>query len=148
MSGDSRARRLAAVDNVTSDDHVDLTARCARPNCRREFMPSGGRGRPRLYCSSECGEAADAEHKTAQATVRHYERLLRDARTDLATFGRGREVDASSSVEIAESARRSWSRADGAARFAQAGDLGLLEILRELLATTEPLLGPSSPLQR
>src|SRR4051812_98773 len=67
---------------------LELHDRCARPRCRNEFKRSAVRGRRQQYCTEMCRGIAEKEYKQAKATVAHYQRLLKDARYDLAAFGR------------------------------------------------------------
>ena len=66
---------------------LEVSVPCARPACRTPFLTNlGGRGRPRLYCSTECRRAAQLEREAAAARVAHLEDQLRRERHYLASF--------------------------------------------------------------
>ena len=117
-------------ESAEDDDGVvlELHDRCARRRCRNEFKRSAGRGRRKQYCTEMCRGIAEKEYKQAKATVAQYQRMLKDARYDLAAFGRTaddvivpatpEEQDASLSA-----ARSEWQRAQGAVQSARPGDV-------------------------
>ena len=92
-----------------------------------------------------CRGIAEKEYKQAKATVAQYERMLKDARYDLAAFGRAaddvivpptpEEQNASLSA-----ARSEWQRAQGAVQFARPGDEQVLDVLRRLVEAVGPVL--------
>jgi hypothetical protein len=131
------------------DDGVvlELHDRCARPRCRAEFLRSAGRGRRKQYCTDICRGIAEKEYKQAKATVTHYERLVRDARYDLAAFGRtGDDVVLPTTPEDQDAAvvaaSNEWRQALGAVQFARPGDEQILDVLRRLVVAVGPVLNP------
>lgn len=128
---------VSLVQPSDEDFALELTDRCARPHCRREFKRSTGLGRRRQYCSDTCRGNAEREYKQAKAVVTQYERMLRDARVDVAAFGRSNDeyvvVSESDHNAAFEAARRSWLVARGAAKFARPGDEQVLEVLLSLV---------------
>ena len=127
------------------DEALELTFRCGRPRCRNEFTRRVGVGRRRQYCSDICRGVAEKEFKQAKAAVAHYERLLEQAKSDLAAFGRDPEGDGAvvmpgDAARAAERARGSWQHARGVAEFAAEGDPRVLEVLRDLVASVAPIV--------
>lgn len=131
----------AGIDVETEE----LWDRCARPACRRNFQRGTDRGRPREYCSDTCKKNADREYKKAQAAVPHFEKLLTQARADVAAFGRPAEGrPAADPGDDLAAAVGAWRHAGGAVEFAQPGDLRLHEVLRDLVEALDPILNPPS----
>lgn len=135
------------LSNPEDDDGIvlELHDRCARPRCRNEFLRSAGRGRRKQYCSDICRGVAEKEYKQAKATVIHYERLVREARYDLAAFGRAADdviVPSTPEEQNASltAARSEWDRAQGAVQFARPGDEQVLDVLRRLVEAVGPIL--------
>lgn len=142
------SRQLTPVTRGSSDTEpvdVEMTIRCARPACRQEFKRSTGLGRRRQYCGDTCRGNAEKEYRRAKAVVEQYESLLEQARADVATFGRDVEGDRPSTPDedryLTGVARDAWNRAQGAVSFAPAGDARVLDVLRDLVEATQPLLG-------
>lgn len=136
-------------DQAGDDDGVvlELHDRCARPRCRNEFKRSAGRGRRQQYCTEMCRGIAEKEYKQAKATVTQYERMLRDARYDLAAFGRAADdVIVPSTPEEQDAARDmalgELQQARGAVQFARPDDEGVLDVLRRLVTAVGPVLDP------
>lgn len=145
MTSEAVARQPATADADHSDEGLELTFRCARPRCRSEFTRTVGVGRRRQYCSDICRGVAEKEYKQAKAALMHYERLLEQARADLAAFGRDLESGATASgppddARVAARARGSWDHARGVSEFASAGDPRILDVLRDLVSSVEPLV--------
>ena len=128
---------VSLVSLADEDITLELTDRCARPHCRREFKRSAGIGRRRQYCSDTCRGNSEREYKRAKAVVAQYEIMLRDAQADVAAFGRSSDdyvvVSDSDRHTALEAARQSWSSARGAIKFARPGDEQVLDVLVDLV---------------
>lgn len=138
---------LQPVPPIQPSDPVsevaELTDRCARPGCRKEFMRVVERGRPREYCSETCKKLADKQYKQAVAAVVHYEKLVRQAKADVTAFGRAGEGDAKSyegSDAVRGNAQRVWERAKPISVYVPDGDPLLKATLAELVAAVEPII--------
>ncbi|WP_091730790.1 hypothetical protein [Nocardioides scoriae] len=121
----------------------ELWDRCARPACREQFQRSTERGRPREYCSDTCKKVADREYKQAQGAVVHYDKLLRQARSDVAAFGRGdQEGPGASAIDPVQQrtrAREAWQHARAVAAYATASDPRILDVLSNLVGELDGL---------
>jgi hypothetical protein len=147
MSVDPISGPAPTEGTVQDDDGVvlELHDRCARPRCRTEFLRSAGRGRRKQYCTEMCRGIAEKEYKQAKATVIHYERLVREARYDVAAFGRAADdvlVPATPEEQAGSlnAARIAWQQAQGAVKFARPGDDQVLDVLRKLVEAIGPVL--------
>lgn len=143
MAEPARNRSSLEVLDGDSDAPV-LTSRCSRPQCRQEFTVSVTPGRRRLYCSTTCRSIAEKEYKQALAAVSHYERLLEDARSDAAAFGRSGDVNerpltSEEDELVARRAQAAWARADAAVQFSAPGDERLHGVLQQLVECLTPL---------
>lgn len=146
-SREGQERDLRPVDSTapTESDPAELTDRCARPRCRREFKQLATRGRRREYCSDTCRGNAEREFKQAKAAEAHYARLLGQAAADLAAFGRTETPsERPSTAADPSSAREAWATARTASQFAEPGDVRLHAILTDLVDALRPLLEPGA----
>ena len=111
--------RVRALPGDAADDDFDLPDLCARPQCRKEFRQSVGRGRKANYCSETCRRLADRDYKRAKATVEHFEKLARRSRYDVLAFGRSAdELGEPESPELVlRAAQDALSRAGAVLRF-------------------------------
>lgn len=125
------------------DDDFDLPDLCARPQCRKEFRQSVGRGRKANYCSETCRRLADRDYKRAKATVEHFEKLARRSRYDVLAFGRSAdELGESESAEVVlRAALDALGRAEAVLRFVSAdADERLVDELIALREGVKPLV--------
>ncbi|NUU19056.1 hypothetical protein HP550_17545 [Cellulomonas humilata] len=138
--------RLRPVDEPLGDDVevVDLVDYCARPQCRKEFRHSGGRGRRREYCSETCRRLADRDYKRAKAMVEHFERLAQRSRHDVRAFGRGDDEPLGGDdvpVEVQrERASAAIARARAILQFAENSDPRLVAELSTLCDSLDPVV--------
>lgn len=111
--------RVRALPGDAVGDDFDLPDLCARPQCRKEFRQSVGRGRKANYCSETCRRLADRDYKRAKATVEHFEKLARRSRYDVLAFGRSAdELGESESPELVlRAAQDALNRAEAVLRF-------------------------------
>ena len=110
--------RVRALPGDAADDDFDLPDLCARPQCRKEFRQSVGRGRKANYCSETCRRLADRDYKRAKATVEHFEKLARRSRYDVLAFGRSADELGEESPELVlRAAQDALSRAGAVLRF-------------------------------
>jgi hypothetical protein len=133
-------------DDVAVEDQFDLPDVCARPQCRREFRQSVGRGRRKDYCSETCRRLADRDYKRARATVEHFEKLARRARYDVLAFGRaaGEEAEAAVTEDVAfAQALAALDRADAVLRFAIDAEPRMVAELQALCTGVRPLVAQS-----
>lgn len=129
------ADHVRSLAGEAADDQFDLPDLCARPQCRKEFRQSVGRGRKKDYCSETCRRLADRDYKRARATVEHFEKLARRSRHDVLAFGRSsdEEGDGPGSEETAiVQAVAALDRADAVLRFATDADPRLVTELEAL----------------
>jgi hypothetical protein len=135
-----------AVRTLTSDivdDEFDLPDECARPQCRREFRQTVGRGRKANYCSETCRRIADRDYKRAKAKVEHFEKLSRRSRYDVLAFGRSAdEAGESESPEtVLRGAQDALGRAEAVLRFVGGdADQRLVDELVALRDAVKPLV--------
>jgi hypothetical protein len=125
------------------DDEFELPDLCARPQCRREFRQSLGRGRKANYCSETCRRLADRDFKRAKATVEHFEKLARRSRHDVLAFGRSVEESGEPSGNpevVLRSALDALGRADAVLRFVGDADARLVDELIALRDGVGPLI--------
>jgi len=140
---------VKSVDHVHSlsgeatDDQFELADLCARPQCRKEFRQSVGRGRKKDYCSETCRRLADRDYKRAKATVEHFEKLARRSRHDVLAFGRSADEfddgEVSEEVAIAQAAA-ALERAAAVLRFVGDADPRLVGELEALCAGVSALV--------
>lgn len=128
------ADHVRSLAGEAAEDQFDLPDLCARPQCRKEFRQSVGRGRKKDYCSETCRRLADRDYKRARATVEHFEKLARRSRHDVLAFGRTNDdTDAGVSEETAiAQAVAALDRADAVLRFATDADPRLVTELQAL----------------
>lgn len=95
---------------------------CKRPGCGRPLPARGtGRGRPKLYCSDECGALFPIERRVALSTVEH-------------SISVARQFGPLAPGELGGPALMTASRAD-----AQVLDAALAACIAALDATTRPV---------
>jgi hypothetical protein len=134
---------VAGRDDDAAEDQFDLPDLCGRPQCRREFRQSVGRGRKKDYCSETCRRLADRDYKRAKATVEHFEKLARRARYDVLAFGRAAGEDADSMVSedvVFAQALAALDRADAVLRFATDAEPRMVAELQALCSGVRPLV--------
>jgi hypothetical protein len=134
---------VAGRDDDAAEDQFDLPDLCGRPQCRREFRQSVGRGRKKDYCSETCRRLADRDYKRAKATVEHFDKLARRARYDVLAFGRAAGEDADSMVSedvVFAQALAALDRADAVLRFATDAEPRMVAELQALCSGVRPLL--------
>jgi len=135
--------KFHSLSGEATDDQFELPDLCARPQCRKEFRQSVGRGRRKDYCSETCRRLADRDYKRARATVEHFEKLARRSRHDVLAFGRAAdELDdfaVSEEVAIAQAAA-ALERADAVLRFVGDADPGLVDELDALCSGVRALV--------
>jgi len=134
---------VRTIAGEATDDDFDLPDLCARPQCRKEFRQSVGRGRKANYCSETCRRLADRDYKRAKATVEHFEKLARRSRYDVLAFGRSAdELGESESAEVVlRAALDALGRAEAVLRFVGAdADERLLDELIALREGVKPLV--------
>lgn len=81
-----------------------VTAYCARPQCRKEFRRTMGRGRPRHYCSDDCRREAESDARRLAAQIEHHRSMAEMLTRDLAAFDVESATPASSgtpNIEVA-----------------------------------------------
>jgi len=131
------------LSTIGPDEDFELPDICARPQCRREFRQTVGRGRKANYCSETCRRLADRDYKRAKATVEHFERLARRSRYDVLAFGRSADEASEGRVspEAALSgAASAMARADAVLRFVNDADQRLVDELAALRDGVQPLV--------
>ena len=129
------AEHVRSLAGEAVDDQFDLPDLCARPQCRKEFRQSVGRGRKRDYCSETCRRLADRDYKRAKATVEHFEKLARRSRHDVLAFGRSADEldeEAVSDETVIAQAVAALGRVDAVLRFVGDADPRLVEELEAL----------------
>jgi hypothetical protein len=134
---------VAGRDDDAAEDQFDLPDLCGRPQCRREFRQSVGRGRKKDYCSETCRRLADRDYKRAKATVEHFDKLARRARYDVLAFGRAAGEDADSTVSedvVFAQALAALNRADAVLRFATDAEPRMVAELQALCSSVRPLV--------
>lgn len=134
---------VRTIAGEATDDDFDLPDLCARPQCRKEFRQSVGRGRKANYCSETCRRLADRDYKRAKATVEHFEKLARRSRYDVLAFGRSAdELGESESAEVVlRAALDALGRAEAVLRFVGAdADERLVDELIALREGVKPLV--------
>lgn len=138
---------VAGGDDDAVEDQFDLPDLCARPQCRREFRQSVGRGRKKDYCSETCRRLADRDYKRARATVEHFEKLARRARYDVLAFGRAASEEADGAVVTEDvacaQALAALDRADAVLRFASDAEPRMVAELQALCSGVRPLVAQS-----
>jgi hypothetical protein len=146
LQSSSTVSPVAGGDDDAVEDQFDLPDLCARPQCRREFRQSVGRGRKKDYCSETCRRLADRDYKRARATVEHFEKLTRRARYDVLAFGRaaGDEDDGAVTEDVAfAQALAALDRADVVLRFATDAEPRMVAELQALCSGVRPLMAQS-----
>lgn len=140
----SAVHPVVGGDDDATEDQFDLPDLCGRPQCRREFRQSVGRGRKKDYCSETCRRLADRDYKRAKATVEHFDKLARRARYDVLAFGRaaGSETDTTVTEDVAVAqAVAALDRADAVLRFATDAEPRMVAELQALCSAVRPLVG-------
>lgn len=137
------AENVHSLAGEATKDQLDLPDLCARPQCRKEFRQSVGRGRKKDYCCETCRRLADRDYKRVRATVDHFEKLARRARYDVLAFGRAVDESGESLIsdEIAlAQAVGALERADAVLHFASDTDPRLVAELEALCRGVRPLI--------
>jgi hypothetical protein len=127
-----------------SVDLEDLPDLCSRPKCRREFRRLVGPGRRQAYCSETCRRNAEKELRQAKSRLAHFEQLVKNLRSDVATFGKlGSEHDVNETplavdqLRVAEGAVR---RVEGVLVFADPSQPAVQELRRLYEAVASVIL--------
>ncbi len=141
------ANRRAAQTSPTAPavaaaaEAEDLPDYCARPTCRQPFTRSGGRGRRQAYCSEICRRAAERELRQTRARLEHFEHVVAQLRTDIASFGSSSpDSPADTGTPDPSAAAEAVARTGGILAFLENSTDPLAQELRALHDAVRPVI--------